>query len=235
VTSALAIADLGDGSGIHHLYRYNTPQEQYCFDRNLLNQGSFISSVVGHPYRVFCSHTPAGTSSPNDGSLVNFTVEYHCRFGVAIPLNNRYTYCLILTNSHCASEPDLQVGVHQLHGWVPLLQSALQKEQWFSLYSQITLLTGRHVAAYIIVDRALNILFSDPVFNRIIWDMDCVEIWGKRLAFFNKNTEERILELMSGMGCDSVTMQNRCASYDIMVIPARAMDNLYAWEFYKKA
>ncbi|MGZ8927918.1 MAG: helix-turn-helix transcriptional regulator [Methylobacter sp.] len=230
----LAIADLGNGGGVHNLYRYNMLQEQHCFESNLLSQESFVSSVAKHPYRVFSSAAPAGSLDRNEGSPANITAEEQCRFGVAIPLNSRYAYCLVLTHSHPAPEPDLEAGVHQLQGWVPLLRSALQKEQWFSLYSQITLLTGRHVAAYIIVDRDLNVLFSDPVFNRIIGNMDCVEIRSKRLAFFNKITEERILALMSGMGCDSVTMQNRCASYDIMVIPARALDNLYTWEFYKK-
>ena len=40
--------------------------------------------------------------------------------------------------------------------------------------------------------------------------------------------------MMAGIGCDTVTMQNPCAANSITVIPARALDNLYAWEFYKK-
>ncbi len=64
--------------------------------------------------------------------------------------------------------------------------------------------------------------------------MDCVEIRDKRLAFLNKTTEQRVLALMAGIGYDTVTMQNPCASCAIKVIPARSLDNLYAWEFYEK-
>ena len=143
---------------------------------------------------------------------------------------------MALNGSLPATAPELHASVHRLQTLVPPLQNALQKEQWFSLYHQITLLTGKHVTAYVIVDCSLNVLFSDPVFNRIIADMDCVEIRGNRLAFLNKTTEKRVLTLMAGKDCDTVTMQNqdRCASCDITVIPARLLDHLYAWGFYKK-
>ncbi|HEY8157728.1 MAG TPA: LuxR C-terminal-related transcriptional regulator [Methylobacter sp.] len=231
----LSIADLTRGSRFHHLYRYNiAPEQQSCFERNLCKAGSFEAKVAKQPYQVLCStmlngnlyHDDSGTESDATGEL--------CRFGVSLPLNSRYAYCLVLNGNHPAAEPELQAGVHRLQALVPSLQNALQKEQWLSLYSQITLLTGKHVTAYIIVDRALNVLFSYPVFNRIIADMDCVEIRGKRLAFLNKTTEQRVLALMTKTGCNAMTTQTQSASCTITVIPARALDNLYGWEFYKK-
>ena len=231
----LSIADLGRNGKVHHLYHYNvTPEQHSCFERNLCKADSFDASVTKQPYRVFCSNTPNATFPRDDPGTVFNALGEHCRFGVSLPLNRRYTYCMVLDGSFPPAEPELQGCVHRLQALVPQLQLALQKEQWFSLYSQITLLTGKHVAAYIIVDRALNVLFSDPVFNRIIADMNCIEIRGKRLVFLNKTTEQRILALMAGIGCDTVTTQNQCDSCAITVIPARALDNLYAWEFYKK-
>ncbi|MFZ2313503.1 MAG: LuxR C-terminal-related transcriptional regulator [Methylobacter sp.] len=231
----LSIADLGRDGGVHHLYHYNVePEGHLCFERNFRNPGSFDASVAKQPYRVFCSNTLNATFRHDNGSTETDVAGEHYRFGVSLPLNKRYAYCLYLNSSRTFAESELQGCVNQLEALVPPLQHALQKEQWLSLYSQITLLTGKHVAAYIIVDRALKVLFSDPVFNRIIADMDCVEIRGKHLAFLNKNTEQRVLEMMAGIGCDTVTTQNQCDSCAITVIPARTLDNLYAWEFYKK-
>jgi DNA-binding CsgD family transcriptional regulator len=226
----LSIVDLDRGGGVHHLYCYNVaPEQQRCFERNVRKTGSFDANVAKHPYRIFCSNRLSGTLRSGGG-----TVREYCRFGVSIPLNRRYAYCMYLNSSRPAAEPELHACVHRLQALVPLLQNALCKEQWLSLYSQITLLTGKHVAACLIVDRALNVLFSDPVFNRIIADMDCVEIRDKRLAFLNKTTGQRVLALMAGIGCDTVMTQNQCVSHAITVIPAHVLDNLYAWEFYKK-
>lgn len=226
----LSIVDLGRGGGVHHLHCYNVvPEQQRCFEGNVHKTGSFDASVAQHPCRVFCSNTLSGTLRSGGGA-----VRESCRFGVSISLNRRYAYCMYLNSSRPIAEPELQACVHRLQALAPLLKNALWKEQSLSLYSQITLLTGKHVAAYLIVDRSLNVLFSDPVFNRIIADMDCAEIRDKRLAFLNKTTEQRVLALMAGSGCDTVMTQNQCASCAITVIPARALDNLYAWEFYKK-
>lgn len=231
----LSIADLGRSGGVHHLYHFNVAPEQHsCFVRNFRKAGSFDASVTKHPYQVFCSNRLNVTFGHDDDGTVPDGVGEQCRFGVSLPLNRRYAYCLYLNGNRPATEPELQACVHLLQALVPLLQNALQKEQWFSLYNQITLLTGKHVAAYIIVDRTLNVLFSDPVFNRIIADMECVEIRGKHLGFLNKTIEQRVLALMAEIGCDTVTTQSQCDSCDITVIPAHALDNLYAWEFYRK-
>ncbi|MGR8953045.1 MAG: helix-turn-helix transcriptional regulator [Gammaproteobacteria bacterium] len=230
----LSIADLGRDGGIHHLYRYNVaPEQELRFEHNLRKSGSFGACVTKKPYRVFCFN-PQRPSFYRDacGAEPDWFQE-HCRFGVSLPLNRRYAHCMVLNGGRPAAETELHECAHRLKALVPPLQNALQKEQWFSLYHQITLLTGKHVAAYIIVDQTLNVLFSDPVFNRIIADMDCVEIRGKRLAFSNPATEQRVLASMGGIGCETVTLPNPCASCDITVIPARALDNLYAWEFYK--
>ncbi|MGR9035417.1 MAG: helix-turn-helix transcriptional regulator [Gammaproteobacteria bacterium] len=230
----LSVADLSRGGGFHYLYGFNFgPEQQRCFELNFRKTGSFDAIVAKHPYRVFCSNALNGTFHRSNGNIKSDASEEHCRFGVSLPLSSRYAYCLYLNSSRPSSETELQAYAQQLQALAPLLQNALQKEKWLNLYSQITLLTGKHVAAYIIVDRALNVLFSDPVFNRIIADMDCVEIRDKRLAFLNKNTEQLVLKLMAGIDCETVTMQNRCDYCTITVIPTLALDNFYAWEFYK--
>ncbi|MGZ5029842.1 MAG: helix-turn-helix transcriptional regulator [Methylobacter sp.] len=229
----LSIADLRRRGRFHHLYCYNMPPEQQsCFEHNLCKAGSFEASIAKQPYQVSCS-TMLNESLHHDSSSEPDTAGKLCRFGVSFPLNSRYAYCLVLNGGHPAAEQKWQAGVQRLQALVPSLQNALQKEQWLSLYNQITLLTGQHVTAYIIVDRALNVLFSYPVFNRLIADMDCVEIRGKRLAFLNKTTEQHVLALMTGTGCNAVATQYQCASCAITVIPAHALDNLHGWEFYK--
>jgi DNA-binding CsgD family transcriptional regulator len=223
----LAIVDLERDGNIHFLSHYHTASEQRSyFEQNFRKTDSFDAHVARHPYQVFCS------SQGND-SIVE-SDERYCRFGVSLPLNSRYAYCLCLNSQRPSTEPVLPGCMQWLHALMPSLQSALHKEQWFSLYHQMTLRTGQHVAAYLIVDRGLNVLFSDPVFNRIIQDMDGVEIRGKRLVFNYRSTEDRVLALMEGGDCEFVRPQNPCASYDITVIPARALDNFYAWEFYQK-
>jgi len=229
----LSIADFGRQGGFNHLYRYNiTSEQQVCFERNLFKAGSFEASIMKQPHQVLFPKQNESLYFDDSVQGAGATVQ-PCRFGVSFPLNNRYAYCLVLNGSRPAAEPELQAGVQRLQALVPSLQNALWKEQWLSLYNQITMLTGQHVTAYIIVDRKLNVLFSYPVFNRLIADMDCVEIRGKRLAFFNKNTEQHVLALMTGTGCEAMTTQYQCASNAITVIPAHALDGLYGWEFYK--
>lgn len=229
----LSIVELGREGGIHHLYRYNVaPEQQSIFEQNLRKPGSFDACIAKHPYEFFCSNMFNGTFRSDDASSESDVSGEHCHFGVSLPLSSLYVYCMFLNSSRPVSEP--QACLHRLQALVPLLQNALHKEQWFGLYNQITLLTGKRVAAYIIIDRSLNVLFSDPVFNRIIVDMGSIEIKGKRLTFLNKATEQHVLALLAGIGSDTVTMRNPCASCDITVIPARALDNLYAWEFYKQ-
>lgn len=231
----LAIVDLGRGGGVHHLYRYNVAADQEShFELNLRETDSFDACVIKHPYRVFCSNMLSGTFRPVDNGIKPDASGERCRFGVSIPLNGRYAHCLYLNGSRPAAEPELKGNMKRLQSLLPPLQNALEKDQWLSLYSQIMLLTGKRIAAYVIVDCKLNVLFSDPVFTRVIEAMDCVEIRGNRLAFLNKAAEQRVLSVMTGIGCDTVIMQNQCASCAITVIPARTLDNLYAWEFYKK-
>lgn len=229
----LAIADLGGGD-VHPLYQHNVAPEQYTgFERGLREAGSFAARVAQVPHRVCGAPLlDASLCREPSGSRPEATGD-DCRFGVSLPLSRRYAYCLMLLGGRPAAAK-MQGHVRRLQALVPPLQNALQKEQWFSLYHQITLLTGKHVAAYIIVDRALNVLFSDPVFNRIIAEMNCVEIRGKRLTFPNKAIEQRVLASMVGIAYATVTMQNPCVTCDMTVIPARALDNLYAWEFYKQ-
>lgn len=231
----LSIADHSLGGGFHHLYRHNiTPEQLRGFEKNFRKAGSFYASVAQQPYRIFCSALADRIFRHDKDIPESDVIGKHYHFGVCLPLSKRYSHCMFLNGSRPTAETELQDLMQRLQALVSPMQNALQKEQWFCLYSQITLLTGKHVAAYIIVDRAMNVLFSDPVFNRIIADMGCIEMQGKRLAFLNKTTEQRILALVKGIDCDTVTMQNPCASWDIMVIPARALNNLYAWEFYKK-
>jgi DNA-binding CsgD family transcriptional regulator len=231
----LSIADLDCNGGIHYLCQYNVETEQLShFELNYHKAGSFAANVTKTPYHVFHSKMQYGTICDGVEDIESEATEEYYRFGVSIPLNSRYAYCIYLNSRRPAAEPVLQGCVHWLQALIAPLQNALHKEQWFSLYNQITLLTGKHVAAYLIVDRALNVLFSDAIFNHIIEDMECVEIRGKQLAFLNKTTEEWVLAFMDGEGCETVTRQNQCASYDITVIPARALDNLYAWEFYRQ-
>jgi DNA-binding CsgD family transcriptional regulator len=229
----LSIVDLDRNGSIHYLYPLNIAAEQHSyFEQSFRKTDSFDAHVVRHPYRVFCSSLWNATSHGN-GRVIE-SDETYCRFGVSFPLNSRYAYCLCLNSQRSVTEPVSPGCVPWLQALIPSLQNALNKEQGFNLYHQITLRTGQHVAAYLIVDRGLKVLFSDAVFNRIIKDMECVEIRSKRLAFINRTTEARVLALMDGGECESVTLLNPCTPYDITVIPARALDNFYAWEFYQK-
>jgi DNA-binding CsgD family transcriptional regulator len=229
----LAIVDLEHNGRLHYLYHLNIAAEQRSyFEQSFHKMDSFDAHVVRHPYRVFCSSLWNAPSHGN-GRVIE-SDETYCRFGVSFPLNSRYAYCLCLNSQRSVAEPVTPGCLPWLDALIPSLQNALHKEQGFNLYHQITLRTGKHVAAYLIVDRSLNVLFSDAVFNRIIKDMECVKTRDKRLAFINRSIEERVLALMDGGECESVTLLNPCTPYDITVIPARALDNFYAWEFYKK-
>jgi DNA-binding NarL/FixJ family response regulator len=228
----LSIADLGRGE-FNHLYRYNMASElQSRFERNLCKDNSFEASIAKQPYQVLFTKQNGSLHIDNVGIRPSAIGEF-CRFGVSLLINSCYAYCLVLNGNHPVAEPEVQAGAQQLQALVPSLHDALQKEQWLSLYNQITMVTGQHVTAYVIVDRELNVLFSYPVFNRLISDLECVEIQDKRLVFLDKTTEQHVLALMMESVYDAMTTQYQCAFSTITVIPAHALDNLYGWEFYK--
>lgn len=229
----LSIADLGRHGVFNHLYRYNVNAEQQsCFERNLGKANSFEASIKKQPYQVLFTKQNGSYRFDHAGKGADM-IEQPCRFGVSFPLNSRYAYCLVLNGNRPAAESEVQTGVQRLQALVPSLENALQKEQWLSLYNQISMLTGQHVTAYVIVDRELNVLFSYPVFDRLIADMECVEIQDKHLVFLNKTAERHVLALMTETLYDALSAQYQCASSTITVIPVQALDNLYGWEFYK--
>jgi DNA-binding CsgD family transcriptional regulator len=229
----LSIVELECDRRIHYLYPLNIAAEQHSyFEQSFRKMDGFDAHVVRHPSQVFCSSL--WKASLHGNGRVTESDETYCRFGVSFPLNSHYAYCLCLNSQRSVAEPISPGCMPWLEALIPSLQNALNKEQGFNLYHQLTLRTGKHVAAYLIVDRGLKVLFSDAVFNRIIKDMECVKIREKRLAFINRSIEARVLALMDGDNCESVTLLNSCTPYDITVIPARVLDNFYAWEFYKK-
>ena len=91
---------------------------------------------------------------------------------------------------------------------------------------------GDHFDGYIIIDRHLNILFSDPIYTSIISQLDCATISGNRFSMKNPANEQHLLTLIeNNQGAGSI--HNQCHSCQITLIPISSLENLYKWECYK--
>lgn len=232
----IRVTDLVDRNNSHGLYLHNVPPEhQTLYERKFNKQDRFNYLVAKNPYKVFCNQTIPDTCL-SDVVENEFMIPYgyQYRYGLSMPYNPRYALCLYLNRSRPFASPELPRFENLLQSAIPELQKALHKEQWRNVCSQIISLTGEHSSAYIMVDRALKILYSEPLFDMMMADLHCVEMTENRLVITDKAFEKRLLAMLMGKHCQTLSLPGKCSSWLITIIPVSALENLYAWEFDKE-
>lgn len=228
-SGAMLVTDLANPECTRFLFSAHISaeyQEKYESAQNALDV--FNVYISKNPRRVFYNQLVRDEIS-NDFTPPD---EQHHRFGVSIPCNPKYALSLLLNRNASFNKQEQARVTRILENIIPSLDDAVHAEQRYKIDTQLHHHLGRHFDGYIIVDRQLNIIFSEPIFKSIISQMDCVKISGNRFGMTVSAIEQQLLNLIEqNEGVRSV--HNQCLSCQITLIPISDLKNLYQWECYK--
>ncbi|RLA22199.1 MAG: hypothetical protein DRQ62_08310 [Gammaproteobacteria bacterium] len=232
-SSALLVTDLHKRENTHFLFSANIPsayKELYESELNRLD--SFNYFISKKPKHIYFSQTQENGTGQESTSPFKLPSNQKYRFGVSIPCNQNHALSLIINRQKIFNNQEQQQSTRLLQSIIPSLEHALHGEQRYKINSQILHYMGNHFDGYIIIDRHLNILFSDPVYTSIISQLDCVVISENRINMKNPLVKQELLTLIE-KNQKVGSIHNQCHSCQITLIPISSLENLYKWECYK--
>lgn len=232
-SSVLLVTDLIKRENTHFLFSYNIPsayQEKYENQFNKLDCFNYFISK--NSKQIFFNQAPKDGICQEPQSQFKLPANQKYRFGVSIPCNHNHALSLIATRRQAFNDQEQQHISQTLDSILPALEEALHGEQRYKINSQILHYMGDHFDGYIIIDRYLNILFSDPIYTSIIGPLDCVTISGNRISMTDPAIEQQLLTLIeTNQNPGSIHNQNH--AFQMTLIPISSLENLYKWECYK--
>jgi DNA-binding CsgD family transcriptional regulator len=231
-SSALLVTDLIKREHTHFLFSTYIPQEYQAQYENTLNRvDTFNYFISKTPYQVFFNQTIRDAYVEEVKSAFIPPCGQNYRFGVSIPCNHSHSLNLLVNRKKAFNDDERQQVTRILQSIISSLDKAVHAEQRHKINSQLIHYMSDHFDGYIIVDKDLNILFSDSVYTSIISQLDCVEISENRFGMKTPAIEQRLLSLIENN--EEATIHNQCHSCQITLIPISSLKNLYQWECYK--
>jgi DNA-binding CsgD family transcriptional regulator len=231
-SSALLVTDLIKREHTHFLFSTYIPQEYQAQYENTLNRvDTFNYFISKTPYQVFFNQTIRDAYVEEAKSAFIPPCGQNYRFGVSIPCNHSHSLNLLVNRKKAFNDDERQQVTRILQSIISSLDKAVHAEQRHKINSQLIHYMSDHFDGYIIVDKDLNILFSDSVYTSIISQLDCVEISENRFGMKTPAIEQRLLSLIENN--EEATIHNQCHSCQITLIPISSLKNLYQWECYK--
>lgn len=229
-SGALLVTDLNDFGKTRFLFSAHIPQEyRDQYEDRLNRQDHFNRYICQNPRRIFCNQNLINELPGEHKGALPSPGQQNFRFGVALTCGQNHALSLLLNRKTAFTDTEQRHIGRLLENTLPKLQDAMHKEQRHKINTQLLHHLGDHFDGYIIVDQALNILFSDPVYTAIISQLDCVQITENRFGMKNPAIEQKLLSLMrDNQECRSI--HNQCQSCQISLIPLAALKNLYQWE-----
>lgn len=236
-SSALLITDLLKPENTHFLFNANiSPDYQEQYEKKLNKLDAFNYYISKNPQQVFCNQNVEANQSKNQSKKVkgNFIQPdgQDYRFGVSIPCSHNHSFNLLVNRRKEFNDVELHQVTQCVQNLIPFLDAAMHEEQRLKINSQLFYFTGVHFDGYIIIDRELNILFSNPDYTSFIGQLDCVTVSENRLSIKNPAIKQQLLALIENSD-KAASIQNQCTSCQITLIPIASLENLYQWECYK--
>lgn len=226
----LLVSDLADNQKNRFLFSAHINKDyQEHYETRLNKLDTFNHVLCNNPTHIFYNQTLAEVADKN-GFIPPDGQQF--RFGVSIPCNSKHALSLLLNRQTAFTPAEQRQTERVLRGFVPALDEAMRAEQRHKISSQLRQTLGGPFDSYIIIDRQLQIVFSDPVFTALIQQMDCVHIDEKRFGMKNPAIEKRLLSLIETRQSGSI--HNQCQSCQITLLPTSSLKNLYPWECYKE-
>ena len=232
-SSALLVTNLTDRRKTHFLFSINIPLEYQNQYENELNRLDIFNYFISKkPRQVFCNQTLENTyiDELDSGFIPSYDQNY--RFGVSIPSNHNHSLNLLVYRKEMFNDAERRRAARILQTVIPTLEQAIHAEQQHRINSQLLHYIGSRFDGYIIIDRKLNIVFSDPVCTSLISQLDCVKLSGNRFGMKNPAIEQRLLSLVENNE-EVASIHHQCPSCQIALIPIAYLKNLYQWESYK--
>ena len=231
-SSALLITDLIKRENTHFLFSAYIPREYQEKYENTLNRlDTFNYFISKTPYQVFFNQALKDAYLEEVKSVFIPPCDQNYRFGVSIPCNHSHSLYLLVNRKEAFNDEERQRVFLVLQSIISSLDKAVHAEQRHKINSQLIHYMSDHFDGYIIVDKELNILFSDSVYTSIISQLDCVKISENRFGMKTPAVEQRLLSLIENN--EVATIHNQCHSCQITLIPISSLKNLYQWECYK--
>lgn len=230
----LLVTDLVDRGKTRFLYSANISQEyQNEYEHKLNKVDSFNFYISKNALQVFSNLVLMnGRSIQLESDFIPFDEQYF-RFGLSIPCSENHSLNLLLNRKQAFNDEGHQRVVNVLQKLIPSLENAMHAEQRYKISSQLIHYIDDYFDGYIIVDRELNVLFSDPLNTSIISQMESVKFKGNRFGFENKIIEQRLLTLIESNETVDTSIYSQNQSCQITLIPISSLQNLYQWECYK--
>ena len=192
-SSALLVTDLVKRKNTHFLFSANISEEyQKLYESELNRLDTFIFFISKTPKVIFCNQNLRDSCAEEISN--NFISPYgqEYRIGVSIPCSSNHSLNLILNRKESFSTKERLQATNFLNSLIPSLEKAIHEEQRHKINSQLLHYVGDHFDGYIIIDRKLNILFSDSVYTSIISELYCVKISNKHVKIKNPIIEKRL-------------------------------------------
>lgn len=232
-SSMLLVTDLFKREKSHFLFSTNIPQTYQTQYENKLNKlDCFNYFISKNPQHVFCNQTlETSYFEEIENSFIAVNDQKH-RFGISIPCTHNHSLNLLVNRKKVFNTEEIQLITQVLQNIVQPLKQAIHAEQHHKINTQLLHYIGDHFDGFIIVDRQLNILFSDTLYVSIIGHLDCVKISEGRFSMKNPAIEQQLLSLIESKQTIA-SIHNQCHSCKITLIPISSLDNLYQWECYK--
>lgn len=232
-SSVLLVTDLVNREKTHIIFSANISQNYQQLYENKLNKiDDFNFFICKNPKRIFYNQAQKNGFSKQVDSHFNSQPEQKYRFGVSIPCNQNHILSLIISRSKEFKPRDIKQVNKILESVITPLEEALYGEQRLKINSQLLHHLGGNFDGYIIIDKHLNILFSDPVYTAIISQLDCIEITGNQFNMANPAIKKQLLAYIKNNET-SGSVYNTCHSCEITLVPISSLENLYKWECYQ--
>jgi hypothetical protein len=232
-SSALLATDLAQPENTRFLFNANIPKEyQEWYETELNSLDAFNHFISKSPLKVFCSQNLKDSHGNKiEGKFIQAEGQNY-RFGLSIPFNHSHSFSLLVNRKKMFNDLELHQATRYLKNIIPFLETAIYEEQRLKINSQLFNYTGVHFDGYIVVDRELNILFSNPNHPSFVCQLDCLNISENLLAIQNSAIEQRLESLIENDDQD-ISTHNQCHYCQITLIRMSSLENLYPWECHK--
>jgi len=228
-SSFMLITDLVHREKTRFLFNFNISEQQlkqYTDDLNRVDTFNYLLS--NKPRQVFCNQLNPTTE---ESSFID-EAGFHYRLGFSIPCNSLHSLNLCINRKKPFSPKQQEHITSLLQSIIKPLENALRSELQQKIYSQILHKTQNHIDGYLIIDRNLNILFSESLSTTVIDKFHCINISNESIIFNNAHISDRLSFLIDNN--TEASIHNQCETCLITLIPMSSLDNLYDWECFKE-
>lgn len=232
-SSVLLVTDLVERENTHFIYSAHITQDYQVQYENQLNKvDTFNYFISKNPQKAFSNVALINNNPQVDNDFIPFN-DQSFRFGISIPCTHNYSLNLLVNRKKAFNVEEQKQVIDVLQSLIPSLEGAMHAEQQHKISSQLIHYIDDYFDGYIIIDRELNILFSDPSYISMISQMDCVRITGSQFSMKNPIIEQQLLTLIEKNETVNTSIHNQCHSCQLTLIPISSLQNLYQWECYK--